>query len=77
MKKLLMVAITLIASVSVFAQDNGTSAEWGYVPSKDTVSLKIKNINEDTVRVNYEDKSSNLYTSKVFSKTLNQKQLVN
>lgn len=29
-----MVAITLIASVSVFAQDNGSSAEWGYTPSK-------------------------------------------
>ena len=33
-----MVAITLIASVSVFAQDNGTSAEWGYKPSINTTN---------------------------------------
>lgn len=33
MKKLLMVAIILIASVSLFAQEYGTSIEWGYKPS--------------------------------------------
>ena len=34
-----MAAITLIASISVFAQDNGTSAEWGYVPPKNSIQI--------------------------------------
>ncbi len=37
MKKILMVAITLIASVSVFGQEYGTSSEWGYKPSNSEV----------------------------------------
>ncbi len=36
----MMVAIILIASVSVFSQDNGTSAEWGYTPSKSNESAQ-------------------------------------
>lgn len=39
-----MVAITLIASVSVFAQDYGTSAEWGYKPTKTEGSIPKKPI---------------------------------
>lgn len=76
MKKLLMVAITLIASVSVFAQDNGTSAEWGYVPSKDTTTSKAKDkFNDTTKTLKYEDVFSNLYVSKIILKPLSQKQL--
>ncbi len=70
-----MVAITLIASVSVFAQDYGTSAEWGYVPSKDTSILKTKDKSIDTTKtLKYEDVSSDLYMSKIILKPLTQKQ---
>ena len=70
-----MVAIILIASVSVFAQDNGTSAEWGYVPSKDTIISKTKDKSIDIIKtLKYEDVMSNLYVSKIILKPLTQKQ---
>ena len=47
MKKFLMVAITLIASVSVFGQEYGSSAEWGYkAPKREEPTQKKSLINQ-------------------------------
>ena len=66
-----MVAITLIASVSVFAQDNGTSAEWGYKPSNSEGPTQKKpentaeNLDVSNKLIPYEDLSKFQFISKV------------
>lgn len=66
-----MVAILLIASVSIFAQDNGTSAEWGYT------APKVEEQKESSRKVNQESKSftiDSLYQNKsdmiIYSKVI-------